>query len=601
MNFFKLVLANLTAWTILLLGGVMGFILLLLLMVIATAGNVLREPENDLLVIDLQMNISDQANSVFADPFGDVLTGPRVPEVSLRELTTAIDKAAEDEGIKGIFLYGNLASEGYRSGFAALQEFRSALLRFRDTGKPIYGYLINPSIRDFYLCTAASELWMNPFGLIEFNGLASNTAYIGDTLDKYGIGVQATRAGKYKSAVDPFISNEMSDADREQLQTLLDSLWGQMTTAVSETRGVSRESLERLINEKGFFEAEEAEEAKLVDQVGYQGELFKKFEKLVGLNEERQSFKQISLEDYLELVMPELTGLETGPFVAVVYMQGDIISGDADEGWIGSDYYASLLRVLAEDPEVQAVVLRVNSPGGSAIASEVIARAASTVREKKPVVVSMGSLAASGGFWIATEGDKIFAEPGTITGSIGVFGLIPNIQELALRQGVNFETVQTSPLANVYTITRPRTEEEMEIVQDFTDFIYERFLQKVASSRGLPMEKVREIAQGRVWSGADALSVGLVDQIGGLEAAIEEAAGRANLSPERFLIREYPARMTFGEALASAFSEEEETPLVQHGMAAKTWKRLQREIRWLQTLNDPRGVYARLPYQLTVD
>jgi protease-4 len=601
-DFLKYVFASLTG-TLIFFGLVLGGILLLLASVASLSSGRSPEPavqDKTILVFDLSATISDIAPS---DDGREVdvqrlLRGSGGKILPLSTILDCLDKAAADKRVVGIYLHGNLSTEGYGSGFAALREIREALLRFKASKKPIYAYNQVYSERDYYLASVADKIFLNPFGAIEMNGLASEMMFLGEAFKKYGVGIQVTRVGKYKSAVEPLLFDKMSPENREQTQKLLDDVWGEFVSGVATARQLTPDDLQRLANEKAILVGPEAVAAKLADETAYLDQVLGTLRKLSEVKDNKAPFRQVTLPAYARVSRRSL-GLErtSQNIIAVVYAEGEIVDGAGSDGQIGGDRLAKELRRLRQDDQIKAVVLRVNSPGGSALASEVIRRELAETRAAgKPVVVSMGTVAASGGYWISTASDKIFAAPNTITGSIGVFGILPNIQKLAGDYGVKWDTAKTNRYADLGTITRPKTEDELKLIQANVDRIYDEFLTRVAEARKLPKETVQEIAQGRIWSGAEAKRLGLVDEFGGLEAAIQAAAELAKLGND-WKIAEYPKRRNLAEQLAKLLTDEEPERLVQ-GPVQRELEQLWAETAALAAFNDPLGVYARLPFLL---
>ncbi|MFQ3638865.1 MAG: signal peptide peptidase SppA [Chloracidobacterium sp.] len=604
-DFLKYVFASLTG-TLIFFGLIVGVGLLLLASLASLSGGRSSDPtvqDKTILVFDLSATISDIAPS---DDGREVdvqrlLRGSGGRVLPLSTALDCLDKATNDKRVVGLYLHGNLATEGYGSGFAALREVREALLRFKASKKPIYAYNQVYSERDYYLMSVADKIFLNPFGAIEMNGLASEMMFLGDAFKKYGVGIQVTRVGKYKSAVEPLILDKMSPESREQTQKLLDDVWGEFVGSVAAARQLTPDDIQRLANEKAVLVGEDAVASKLVDQTAYFDQVLADLRKLSGVTNANEPFRQVNLATYARVSRRSL-GMErtSRNIIAVVYAEGDIVDGPGSDGQIGGDRLAKELRKLRQDDQIKAFVLRVNSPGGSALASEVIRRELAEIRAAgKPVVISMGTVAASGGYWISTASDKIFAAPNTITGSIGVFGILPNIQKLAGDYGVKWDTAKTNRYADLGTITRPKTDDELKLIQANVDRIYDEFLSRVAEARKLPKETVQEIAQGRVWSGAEAKRLGLVDELGGMEAAIQAASELAKLGAD-WKIAEYPKRRNFAEQLAKIFADEEPDRLVQ-GPLQRELERLWTETAALAALNDPLGVYARLPFTLRFD
>ncbi|MEM7791855.1 MAG: signal peptide peptidase SppA, partial [Verrucomicrobiota bacterium] len=379
---------------------------------------------------------------------------------------------------------------------------------------------------------------------------------------------------------------------------LLNNIWDNLLAEIGTARRIELSELKSLSNASAFFDASEAQASRLVDRVGYLDELIQHLAETHRYSDYEDTFQQVNLIDY-----GSARGFEwdsrmiTGERIAVVYAEGDIIDGYDHVDFVGGDWLAYELRRLRNDPEVRAVVLRVNSPGGSAVASEIIQREARLLAEEKPLIVSMGSYAASGGYWISAYAEKIFAQPYTITGSIGVFGLVFNIEGVAENLELHFDGVKTAPFADIYTINRPRTEEEMALIQKFTDQIYDAFIDKVAEGRSLDSTTVREIAQGRVWSGFSAKELALVDEIGGLDAAISEALSVADM--EYYAIEQVPSAATFAETLALMLEEPGAPPVSKTpGLIQQLAAEFETIHSKLSSFNDPRSIYARMPFGL---
>jgi protease-4 len=591
-DFLKTLFACLMA-----LGLFAGGLFLLFLGFAAVAGaSAPTVPSKAVLVVDLDVNLKDRGSDpAMADALRGALQGEESRTMALATVVTALDRATEDERIVGLFLTGNLTPVGYSSGPAALREFRAALQRFK-ARKPVLAYNLEWTRQDYYLASVASSLGVNPAGHVEVNGLGAEPMFFGDALQKYGIQVEVTRVGKYKSAVEPFLLNRMSDPNREQLQKLLDDMWGEWKATVGADRKQSPEALQALADEKGILLAEEAQAAGLVDRVAAFDEILAELETLSGTTSGREkTFNQIDLGTYAQLeVKPRSHGKNR---IGVVYAEGVIVNGEGGPEQAGGDRVSRELRKLRKDPEVKAVVLRVNSPGGSAGASDLIQREVLLTQKVKPVVVSMGSYAASGGYWISAYGDRIFAGPTTITGSIGVFGLLPNVRKLANEHGITWDSVQTAKMANLGTLTRPKTQAELARIQSMVDHIYEQFLTKVAEGRELQREKVHELGQGRVWSGAEATKLGLVDELGGLQEAVRFAAEKAGVGSDYQM--DLPAEpKSFAELLMEALSEE--TKPRADTAVDRLWSEVQQQVELLRSFDDPTGVYARMPVEVII-
>jgi protease-4 len=603
-QFFISFFANLAALFV-----VLGVPLLLIFLLIVISVSVSSRSQHmafiergSILVFDLSINVTDSPEHASSSSTLDkAFSNDTTESMTLRSLITALQKAAKDDRIKGLLLKGSFTPAGYGSGYACLHELRDAIIAFRKSGKKVYAYLESPTTRDYYVASAASTIYLNPYGDMEMPGLASEKDYYKQFFDKYGIDVQVTRVGKYKSAVEPFITDKMSDADREETQKLLGDLWGDFLSAVSDSRGVDPTQLQQLVDTDGFILPEHARDAHLVDKLAYFGDVLDDLGKVAPSSDYADvplPFKQVALEDYISRgSTPKLVGERSNSnIVAVLYMEGEIVDGWGDTTNIGGDRFAAELRQLQRDDKVKAVVLRVNSPGGSAYASEVIQREIIALKAKKPVIISMGNYAASGGYWVSTFGDRIFAETNTITGSIGVFGMFFDIQKLANAYGFTFDVAKTGQYADFDTITRPKTPQEINLAQARVDDLYGKFLDKVSRSRNIPIDQLQQIAQGRVWSGSDALNLHLVDEIGGLQKAIDYAANRAKLGTN-YELREVPHPISFSETLALLFSNESAPLEKEPKMDALTrqFLKVKTDFKSLQDFNDPLGMYLRLP------
>jgi len=584
-GFLKQVLAGLVALSLFFFLG-----LLFLGMILGTQEMAPPIEKKTLLTLDLQVPIADRPPvERFADLFDDALQGRAHGAYTLREVVTAIDEAAGDGRISGLFIKGNVVRDGYRSGWAALREVRGAIERFRASGKPVVTWQENLDEATLYVVSPANRIVLHPLGLVEFNGLAAEVLYFHDAFEKYGIGVQAVRAGRYKSAVEPFLASRMSDENREQLTALLDDFSAEMTGAIAASRGIGKRRLQAVSRGEGVLPAPEAERLGVVTAVAHYDEVLAYLKELTGTGADEPIERQIDVGGYFATL--EEKGAKGK--VAVIYAEGTILSGD-DELEVGADRLARLLRKAREDETVKAVVLRINSPGGSASAADVIGREVELLREKKPLVASMGTVAASGGYWIAASADEIWVEPNSLTGSIGVFGLFFNVQRLAEEHGLNREVVRTSRRADFYSLFRPKTAEELATVQRIVDAIYDAFIGRVARGRGLEPARVKALAQGRVWSGKRALELGLADRAGGLREAIAAAAERAGL--EEYSVLEYQRAESWADLLLRELGlVPEEGDAREPGMES-LWTAL----RQLRRFTDPRGVHARMPFDLSI-
>ena len=650
-SFFKQLIASILGTFIAL--GLMGGVSIgaIALLAISLAANSKEDTKpsvanGSLIEFDLATTVEAEPKGFKgSDALNEILGAEVVPQLSLRSLVDTLEAAARDDRITGLYLYSSDGSFGI-SGYATLKEVRRALDRFRSAGKTIVAYGVAWDEASYYLTSAADEVWLNPFGVIEFNGLASSEMFLTGAFEKYGIGVQVVRTGKYKAAVEPFTLKQRSPESRQQLQGLLGDLWQDVVATAATERKVTPQQLGAIAGQRGQLRADRAEVVGAIDGVAYQDEMLTKLGKLAPTDDEDRAFAGLSFTEYAKAagstgpaasrlgraaapqnaqpaaddavpqVSPQASdepGEAEERTVALLYANGAIVSDGSGTDNIDGDRLAADLRKLRENDDIAAIVLRIDSPGGSATASEIVQREVKLIRDRKPIVVSMGNYAASGGYWIATYGSHIVAEPTTITGSIGVFGLLPNVQTLGANNGITWDVVKTSPLADLGTVTRPKTPAELAIFQESVNWVYDSFLNKVAQSRQLPRERVAQLAQGRVWSGTDARQLGLVDELGGLETAIAAAVRLAKLETGSWQLDEYPqsegfdwepllaisARSRAGSAIAPLLNAVGVVPR-SRGPLASWAAGLQSELSWLDSLDDPQGVYARMPYRLEI-
>ncbi|MDP0498584.1 MAG: signal peptide peptidase SppA [Verrucomicrobiota bacterium JB022] len=610
---FKWLVALIVAYALLFIAVLLG---------LSMFGLAFQRPEPGLengsvLVYNLDLNVTD--TPAFEGPrevLEQALSSENYGSISLLELLDALRAGAHDDRISGLVLTGNVYGAGYGSSLATLREVRRAIEEFKASGKPVWAYVDMDGAQDFYLKSAAQEVYMNPFSYLEFKGLASETPYLGDFLRKYGVGVQVARSGKFKSAAESLVEGHMSPEERTQRTALLNDIWLSLREDIGESREVEPEKLAELANDIAIFEADDALDAGLVDSLLYRDEMANLLVDLTGPSERGTLYREVSLLDYANERNHHRFSASLGgfgaPSIAIVYAEGVIVEGPGVIDEVGADTMVEYLREVRRDPSIKALVMRVNSPGGSATASEKILREVRLVAAEKPVIVSMGGMAASGGYWISSMADTIFAEPTTITGSIGVISMIPNVGELAAQHEVNFETVRTSRFADLYSISRPRTPEEMALMQQTVDKIYQDFLTRVSEGRELSRERVNQIAQGRVWSGESAVELRLVDYLGGLEDAIAFAAEEAGLG-EDYTLREYPERVTLEAWFEQAFGQQQPgvaktstldaAGLLPRGRdpVSRQLAQWQQTMRLLRQLNDPMGVYAIEPQWVFVD
>ncbi len=530
MNFLKTFFAAVLAFV----AGTLLMWFLGIVVLLGIAGSMegaVPPPEKAILKIDLQEMISDAPVS---DPFAGInfQTMEMVPQLSLMQVLRTIETAATDDRIQGIYLRPN--GMGAIDGTAVLEEMRAAIEEFKQSGKFVVAYNESYSQANYYLASVADSVYLQPEGAMEWTGMASNVMFYKGLLDKLDLKVEVFRptSCRYKSAVEPYILNSMSAANREQMQTLVNSMWGTLTDAVSASRGIDVATLNSLADNLMVSLPEEALKHGLVDGIRYEDQMEEVFDNLGAERGVDGGFEYITLGEYATHVGADMRNILADE-VAIVYANGQIVDGEGTDAVYGNTLASKLADVRA-DERVKAVVLRVNSPGGSALASDVVWREMELLRAEKPVVVSMGSYAASGGYYISCPADVIIADRMTLTGSIGVFGLILDSRAaLKNKLGITIDGV-TSNANSDFTSLSPR---QKAMIMRGVDRVYSTFTEDVSKGRNLPLERVLEIAEGRVWSGEDALKIGLVDGLGGLKMAIAQAVDKAGLG-EKYHIRE---------------------------------------------------------------
>ncbi|HEY9631678.1 MAG TPA: signal peptide peptidase SppA [Coleofasciculaceae cyanobacterium] len=596
-DFFKYTFATLAGIILFCTLGIAGLTALFVAIASSSRDTGPQVEADSILTFDLSEEITD--SSTTAEPtaiLGAALSGgSRGGSIPLRTAIEAIRRSTTDDRIKGLLLYGRVQPTGSGSGFATLREVRQALEGFRQSGKPIFAYDdVQWQEKDYYLASVANTVLLNPSSLLEINGFSSESTFFAGALQKYGVGLQILRVGKFKAAIEPLTRSQNSPEAKAQTQALLTDLWNEFANAAAKSRKLTPQQIQTIADRQGMLMPEQAKAVGLVDKVVYEDEVIAELQGLTGEEKGSESLRQIDLSSYVAATAADRQ--VSSNQIAVIYAEGDIVSGEGGAGQIGGDALARLLRKLRQDDDVKAIVLRVNSPGGSATASALVAREVSLTKAKKPVMVSMGTYAASGGYQIATNASQIFASPTTITGSIGVFGVLPNLQGIASNNGITWDTVKTGRLADSSTVSRPKTPEELAIGQRVVNRIYDQFISLVAESRRLPKTKVAEIAQGRVWSGLQAKKLGLVDELGGLEEAIKAAVKAANLDDD-WQIEEYPKPRSLEEQLGRLLGASTQTatdPLTQQV------QKLSKELDILRSNHDPLGVYSRLPLNFDI-
>ncbi len=496
--------------------------------------------------------------------------------MGLDDLLLTIDKASKNENIKGLYL--NI--EDFSAAPASIKEIRQALINFKETGKFITAYADNYTNGTYYLASVADRVAMNPQGILGLTGISMNTVFFKDALDKLGVKMQVFKVGTFKSAVEPYVNTKMSDANRLQMTQLSNSIWSDMLADMSKSRKLDVAVLNRFADEGLFFaESEKAYELGLVDTLIYENLVDSILVAFAG-------------DDYKSVVFKAMKNATTNDKyssdkVAVVYAIGAIDGGNEED--MKSDKIAETLLELADDDDVKAVVLRVNSPGGSAYGSEQIWHAATLVKAQKPLIVSMGDYAASGGYYISCVADTIVAQPSTITGSIGIFGLLPNFKGLTEKIGLDFDGVKTNNFADFGMVARPVTTAEKVLFQNYVNRGYELFVKRCADGRGMAIDSIKAVAEGRVWTGVDAHKLGLVDVLGGLDTAVELAVQKAGLT--NYNLKTYPDKKDFLQELMSDFYTSLETRTLRNQLGENY-----RYVNYLKTLQAQQGVQAVMPF-----
>lgn len=588
-QFFKFVLATIVGLGVV---SAIGFIVLVGIIVGAASGGSDKKTvaSNSVLELKLDEPLTERGRDSRFGPFGGGESSTGL--VTVKE---AIRRAKTDDNIKGILL--NL--EVVQGGMASLEEVRDALIDFKKGGKFVVAYHETASEKSFYLASVADEIYLHPQGLLEFNGLSSEVMFYKRLFDKVGIEPYIFRVGSFKSAVEPFMRESFSDSARYQTVSFLNSINDHLISQVATARSIAPERLHLISDSMLVHDANDALRLKMVTKLGYFDEVQDYLRARLKLDKDDKP-SLVSLNEYTDNdEADEKEGNTSGNRIAVIYAEGDIVGGKGSDSNIGGTKFAEAIRKARLDDNVKAVVLRINSPGGSSLASDVIYREVVLTKAVKPIIASMSDVAASGGYYIAMACDTIVAHPNTITGSIGVFGILPNIQPLlADKLGITVDRVRTGKFSDVPTITRPLTDFEKRVLQHEVDNIYADFTTKAAKGRHMPVERLRRLASGRVWSGLEAKNNGLVDVLGDYDDALKLAAARAHLKADDYRVQRLPRQKNTFEQFVSMFNDNNDE--------AKT-RAMKMELGPLypayhqyQQLMQMRGVQARLPYELNI-
>jgi len=600
-RFFKFLLQN---TLIAIVSTSFAFLILLVLLVGIVASFAPKQPtfpREAILTVDLSMNLTDTppAKSL-QEMMMEVISDEAPPQYHVRDMIQTIERASNDRRIKGILLHGSFTPMYYGCSYPALQEFREALMAFKDSGKPIIAYSVSPSTRDLYVMSIADEFYLNQSGAIMLPGLYSEPMYFKNALEKFGIGVQAVRVGDFKSAIEPYTRTGMSDEAREASELLLTDLWDEILSDIVEARQLDEAATRRLLDDKPIIFAEAAADSGLVDDIKSHIEVRERLIEISGEDEDTHSYRQIGLRAYV-MEHDQFKRHPSGEGIAVVYAEGAIVGGEGENYQAGAERIVFDLREARQNPNTKGIVLRVNSPGGSATASRIIEDELQQIKAQGlPLIVSMGGYAASGGYLISESADYIFSHPHTVTGSIGIFGMLMHVGEGAGKLGITFDEVKTTRNSDIMSIAKPKTEEQLALIQDFMSSFYNEWTERVAENRDQSVEHIRSIASGRVWSGNQALENGLVDELGGITEAIAYAATAADIG-EDYVVYEYPKKLTEDEAIAAALGMQNAKlkTLISGHSAPSAKTQIQ---NWMAELedalslfNDPVGAYTYSP------
>lgn len=589
-QFFKYVFASFvgTSLTIVLIFlAIAGMISSIIAM---SENEVVKVKPHSVLHINWKTLIKDRSTDNPLENFDFASMESKKPS-GLNDILKNIDKASNDSNIDGIFI----DMETIPAGMAMSEEIRNKLIEFKESGKFIVSYGNSYDQKGYYFASVADEVYMNPKGMILFKGINAQLFFFKNMLEKLEIEIQVLRGpnNKFKSAVEPLLLDKMSEANREQYQALLNSIWGKILETLHDSRGISIADLNNIADNLEVTDADRALELNFVDGLFFRDQVIDKLKEKTG-KESDEKLAFVSFGKYNKVKIGE-TNISKNK-IAVIYALGSIVEGNGDTESMGSAKISKAIRKARLDDKVKAIVMRVNSPGGSALASDIIRREVELAKDAKPFIISMGDVAASGGYWISTNADYIFAQPTTITGSIGVFGIIPNFQGLMTNKlGITFDNVSTNKNANFIDVMAPMSEfQEAKINAQIIE-IYDDFINLVSETRGLEPEFVNDIARGRVWTGTDALRLGLVDELGGLEDAIAYAAKEAELGDD-FRIRDYPEQKEFIEQLM-----EELTGQARARIMGDDMKELKTYYDQIKSIQNMQGIQARLPFFYTLN
>jgi len=587
MTFFKRVLSTIVGLII------FSILAIFIFMGIAVAGNKTSQPvnikNNAVLNLKLDFEIEDYIGKI---EYEDYPFLNEYPKHSLFGIIDAINAAKQDPKIKGITIENN----DIDAGVAQIRVLRQALQDFKQSGKFVVSYADMYSQKSYYLSSVADTIYTSPIGVVEFKGLSSEQYYFKDFQEKTGVKIEVVRHGKYKSAVEPFLTNQMSPENKEQITSYLTSIWNTLKEDIGKSRDISSEQLHKIADSLYGRNATLALNHKLIDKIAFKDEYTSDLKQQLNIDA-KEDLQKINIKDYIESITPPIIiEDETQPKVAIIYAEGEIIYGEGDEDYVGQGIINKSLKTAREDDSIKAIVLRINSPGGSAVASELIWREIEITKQIKPVVVSMGNTAASGGYYIASNANYIVAEPTSITGSIGVFGMLPNINELLNKYGITTHQVTTNNNAISYSWATPLTQTQKKYIKESIIEVYDLFLERVAQGRNITKEQANEIAQGRVWTGTQALEVGLVDQLGDLNLALNKACELAQIT--NATTQEFPVfKKEFDYSLSQLGFIKSKEELIKEELgpqAYKIWKSI-------KVKSKQQGIQILLPFNVDIN
>jgi protease-4 len=585
LQFLKYVLATVIG---IFLFTLISFFLLIGIAAVLSGGEDITEVKSN-SVLQLNLNTQFTENSVKEDPFSNIFSASE-SKTSISELKSAIANARLDPNIKGI----SMKLEYPNAGFAELEEIRNDLLDFKKSGKFIYSYAEIMTEKAVYLSSVATKSFINPAGGLEFNGLDAEVTFMKGLFDKIGVKPVIFRVGEFKSAIEPFIRTNMSPENKMQVSAYLNSISDHIYGKMAESKGMKKAEIDEILNKALIQKPEDAVKYKILTDIGYEDQYDAALRKVLGLKEDAK-ITSVNLTSYGKAKKLVKEGSRENR-IAVIVAEGEINSGNGQSETIGSETFVKELIKARKDKKIKAIVLRINSPGGSAMASDIMWREIELTKKVKPVIASMGNVAASGGYYMAMGCDNIVAQPTTITGSIGIFGMLINTQELMNNKlGITFDGVKTHEFADSPSITREMSDAEKMMIQNSVNLGYEKFTSKAAAGRRMKIEDLKAVAGGRVWTGEQAIKIGLVDKLGGIDEAIKIAASKAKLKSGDYQVKYYPFPKSEFEQLMERFdkSGEDATLKAYLGIMAPFAK----EIRSLQKMEK---LQAKMPYDVEI-